>query len=87
MGSSFLFKSQGLEVVFFILSIIFEKCMLKIKAPTSIFSFDCEHMSVALRLTSGCGRDYVLYAGNYFELSGLKFSFLLKINSPKHKSV
>lgn len=33
--------------------------MLKIKALTSIFSFDYEHMSVALRLTSGCGRDYV----------------------------
>lgn len=61
------------------------------KTPASIFSFDYKHMSVAPSLASGCGGEYVfqawsqfsLHSGNYFELSGLKFRFQLKINFPR----
>lgn len=61
------------------------------KTPASMFSFDYKHMSVAPSLASGCGGEYVLrawsqFSGNYFELSGLKFRFQLKINFPRKKA-
>lgn len=69
--------------------------MLKIKVPMFIFSFDHKHMSGALRLTSGWDTDnvfhfwaqFTLYSGNDFELSGLGFRFLFKINFQKYKSM